>query len=78
MTDSCKDSEERAPDCYEEKIFEDHSLEIIKNHDATETWLETRETRETNGTRVDSLFECWQTCIMELHGGHLPMKSWRS
>ena len=38
LTDSCRNSTERAPQCYEEKIFEDHSLEIIKNHDATETW----------------------------------------
>jgi len=36
LTDSCKNSEERAPHCYEEKIFEDHSLEIIKNHDASD------------------------------------------
>jgi len=34
LTDECKNSEERAPYCYEEKIFEERTLEIIRNHDA--------------------------------------------
>lgn len=36
LTDECKDSEEPTPGCYEEKIFEDRSLEIIRNHDASD------------------------------------------
>ena len=36
LTDVCKHSEERSPACYEEKMFEDYSLQVIKNHDASD------------------------------------------
>ncbi|CAE7569458.1 Arsj [Symbiodinium sp. CCMP2592] len=36
LTDACKHSEERSPACYEEKMFEDYSLQVIKNHDASD------------------------------------------
>lgn len=36
LTDACKHSYEPTPSCYEEKMFEDHSLEIIKNHNASD------------------------------------------
>ena len=36
LTDSCKDSTERTPYCYEEKMFEEHSLQIINNHDTSD------------------------------------------
>eukprot|EP00413_Alexandrium_margalefii_P010937 CAMPEP_0204530748 /NCGR_PEP_ID=MMETSP0661-20131031/10787_1 /ASSEMBLY_ACC=CAM_ASM_000606 /TAXON_ID=109239 /ORGANISM="Alexandrium margalefi, Strain AMGDE01CS-322" /LENGTH=677 /DNA_ID=CAMNT_0051536853 /DNA_START=48 /DNA_END=2081 /DNA_ORIENTATION=+ len=36
LTDACKDSEERTPDCYEEKMFEEKSLQIIRSHDASD------------------------------------------
>ena len=36
LTDACKSSNEPTPYCYEEKMFEDHSLEIIRNHDTSD------------------------------------------
>eukprot|EP00928_Gymnodinium_smaydae_P005003 TRINITY_DN1171_c0_g4_i1.p1 TRINITY_DN1171_c0_g4~~TRINITY_DN1171_c0_g4_i1.p1 ORF type:complete len:696 (-),score=92.99 TRINITY_DN1171_c0_g4_i1:159-2246(-) len=36
LTDACKESEEPTPSCYEEKMFEERSLEIIRNHDASD------------------------------------------
>eukprot|EP00435_Cladocopium_sp_Y103_P046547 s1185_g13.t1 len=36
LTDACKSSDEPTPYCYEEKMFEDHSLEIIRNHDTSD------------------------------------------
>eukprot|EP00931_Biecheleriopsis_adriatica_P077520 TRINITY_DN51070_c0_g1_i1.p1 TRINITY_DN51070_c0_g1~~TRINITY_DN51070_c0_g1_i1.p1 ORF type:complete len:701 (-),score=165.81 TRINITY_DN51070_c0_g1_i1:69-2171(-) len=36
LTDGCKDSEERAPFCYEEKMFEEKSLQIIRDHNASD------------------------------------------
>ncbi|CAE7803063.1 Arsb [Symbiodinium sp. CCMP2592] len=36
LTDACKDSEERTPFCYEEKMFEERSLQIIRDHNASD------------------------------------------
>ena len=36
LTDACKDSEERTPSCYEEKMFEERSLQIIRDHNASD------------------------------------------
>lgn len=36
LTDACKNSEERTPSCYEEKMFEEKSLEIIRDHDTSD------------------------------------------
>ena len=36
LTDSCENSLERTPSCYEEKIFEEHSLRIIAEHNASD------------------------------------------
>eukprot|EP00441_Pelagodinium_beii_P033851 CAMPEP_0197639640 /NCGR_PEP_ID=MMETSP1338-20131121/14202_1 /TAXON_ID=43686 ORGANISM="Pelagodinium beii, Strain RCC1491" /NCGR_SAMPLE_ID=MMETSP1338 /ASSEMBLY_ACC=CAM_ASM_000754 /LENGTH=679 /DNA_ID=CAMNT_0043212397 /DNA_START=62 /DNA_END=2101 /DNA_ORIENTATION=- len=36
LTDACKNSEERTPYCYEEKMFEERSLDIISNHNASD------------------------------------------
>merc|ERR1712048_526903 len=36
LTDKCKDSEDPTPYCYEEKMFEEQSLAIIREHDTSE------------------------------------------
>ncbi|CAK9083026.1 Arylsulfatase B (ASB) (N-acetylgalactosamine-4-sulfatase) (G4S) [Durusdinium trenchii] len=36
LTDACKDSTEPTPYCYEEKMFEEHSLQIINNHNTSD------------------------------------------
>mmetsp|Transcript_29342 Transcript_29342/g.68075 ORF Transcript_29342/g.68075 Transcript_29342/m.68075 type:complete len:689 (+) Transcript_29342:92-2158(+) len=36
LTDACKESEERTPSCYEEKMFEERSLHIIRGHNASD------------------------------------------
>ena len=36
LTDACQTSLERTPPCYEEKIFEEHSLKIIAAHNASD------------------------------------------
>ena len=36
LTDACKSSMEKTPGCYEEKMFEQHSLEIIAAHNASD------------------------------------------
>ena len=36
LSDSCKDSEERTPSCYEEKMFEERSLQVIQDHNASD------------------------------------------